>query len=154
VSSGSTASATITATKILDHINKLSNTNVTDESVGDITTSIRSLSNYCNTKFLKDFPIDIVYTSNDTVPIQFKSWYFPNLSQANLSEYVINTFENLERNSYSTYIEESSRCIDAIQVLIDYSNVVILSRTDHYLGLYEKELDGFEQSSNSVETST
>ena len=53
------------------------------------------LSNCCNTKFLKDFPIDVVYKPNDTVPTQFKSWYCPNLSQANVSEYVINTFENL-----------------------------------------------------------
>ena len=144
---------TLTVTKIFDQVNKLRNAKVTDESVDEITTSIRFLIDYCNTKFLKDFPIEVVYKPNDTVPTQFKSWYCPNLSQANISKYVINTFENLERNSYSTQIEASSRCIDAIQVLVDYFNAVALSGTDHYLELKEKKSDDLEQSSNSVETS-
>ena len=138
------------AAKILNDIQILHNTKVTDESVGEITTSIRTLSNCCNTKFLKDFPIDVVYKPNDTVPTQFKSWYCPNLSQANVSEYVINTFENLERNSYSTRIEASSRCIDAIQVLVDYFNAVVRSGS---VELKEKKSDDLERSSNTVETS-
>ena len=153
MSSGSTTAATLTAAKILNQINKLSNAKVTDKSVDEITTQIRSLIDYCNTKILKDFLIDVIYKPPTTLQLEIKSWYCPNLSQANVSEYVINTFENLERNSYSTQIEASSRCIDAIQVLADYFNVVVLSGTDHYLELKEKKSDDLEQSSNSVETS-
>ncbi len=143
-------SATIIATKILDHVNNLWNAKVTDPSVSEITTSIRSLIDYCNTKFLEDLPIDFVYKPTNTLQIELKSWYSLDLNFTNIHEYVISTFENRERCSYQ--INTSNRCIDAICILIDHFNVVVLSRTDHYLKLQEKRLGEF-QSPKSVETS-
>ena len=106
-------SATIATTTILDHIDKLRNAGITDSSVSEITTSIRALINYCNAKFLKDFPIDAVYKLINTLQTEIKSWYFSNLSLTNIHECIINTFEDLERNSYHTQIEISNRCLDA-----------------------------------------
>lgn len=144
-------SASLTATKILDRIDSLRNRKVTDSSVDEITTLIRALANDCNTKYL-DLPIDVVYKASSIIQTEIKSWYYPGLNLANISGYVISTFEDLEKDLYHTQIEKSNRCIDAIQVLIDYINMVVLSRANHYLELKEKEL-GELHSSNSVETS-
>ena len=156
MSSGSTTieypSATITATKILDHVYRLRNAKVTDSSVYEITTQIRSLIDYCNAKFLKDFPIDVVYKPTILQP-EIKSWYAHDLNLNNISKYIINTLKELESSSYHIQLETSNRRIDAIRVLADYLNTVVLYRTDHYLELQEKKLDGIEQSSNLVETS-
>ena len=151
MSSGSTTPATLTTAKILNQINKLSNAKVTDSSAYEIIASIGSLISYCNTKFLKDFPIDVVYKPN-RLQTEIKSWY-TDLNLTNINESVINAFDKLEKNSYFIQLETSNRCIDAICVLVDYFNVVVLYRTDHYLELQEKKLDDLEQSSYSVETS-
>ena len=74
------------------------------------------------------------------------------LNFTNIYEFIVNTFEELEKSSYNTHIETSNRCIDAICVLVDYINAVVLFRTDHYLELQEKKLDDCN-SSKSVETS-
>ena len=145
-------SATITATKILDHINKLRNTKVTDSSAYEIIASIGSLISYCNTKFLKDFPIDVIYKPTTLQP-EIKSGYAHDLNLNNISEYIISTLKELESSSYHIQLETSNRCIDAIRVLVDHLNTVVLYRTDHYLELQETKLDGIEQSSNLVEIS-
>ena len=128
VSSGSTTieypSATITATKISDHVYKLRNAKVTDSSVYEITTQIRSLIDYCNAKFLKDFPIDVVYKPTILQP-EIKSWYAHDLNLNNISKYIINTLKELESSSYHIQLETSNRRIDAIRVLADYLNTVV-----------------------------
>lgn len=149
-------STTIT-TKIVDKINNLRNTEVTDSSANDIKASIRTLINYCNSKFLKDFPIDVVCKLSNTLQIEInKSWYCPDLNLTNTHEYIISTFEELERKSYHTQIEASNRCLDIICALVDYFNVVVLFivlfRRDRYLELQEKKLDEL-QSSKPIETS-
>ena len=144
-------SATLTATKILDWVDSLRNRKVTDSSVDEITTLIRALVNDCNTKYL-DLPINVVHKATNIIQTEIKSWYYPGINLANISGYVISTFEDLEKDLYHAQIEKSNRCIDAIQVLIDYYNVVVLSRTGYYLKLQEKKLDEL-QSSRSVETS-
>jgi hypothetical protein len=63
---------------------------------------------------------------------------------------VINTFQS---NSFHTQKEASKRYTDIMIILIDYSNALVLCRTEHKLELQEKRLDGSEQSSNLVETS-
>ena len=123
-------SATPTATKILDKVHGLRNAKVSDPAISEITTSFRSLINYCNANLLKDLPVDIVYKPTRICYTEIKSWYFPDLNLSNIHDYIINTFENLERNSYQTQIETSNRFIDAMQVLVDYFNAVVRSGTD------------------------
>lgn len=144
-------SASLTAAKILDRIDSQRNTKVADSLADEMAILFRSLANDYNTKYL-DLQIDVVYKPSNIIQTEIKSWYYPGLNLANVSDYVINTFEDLERDLYHTQIEKSNRCIDSIQVLIDYYNVVVLFRTDRYLELTEKKLDEL-QSSNSVETS-
>ena len=124
MSSGSTTTATLTAAKILNQINKLGNAKVTDKSVDEITTQIRSLIDYCNTKILKDFLIDVVYKPTTTFQLEIKSWYAHDLNLTNIPKYIINTLEELESSTYYTRLETSNRFIDAIQVLVDYFNSV------------------------------
>jgi hypothetical protein len=95
-------SATI-AMKILDQIEKLRNIKVS--STSEITTSIGNLINYCNTKFLKDFQIEVVYKSIDKPQTEIKSWYFSDLNFSNIQKYILDAFQNLERNSYITQVE-------------------------------------------------
>lgn len=132
--------ATLTARKILDCINKLQNSTITNSSVEEITTLIRALVNDCNTKFLKEFPIDVIYKPLDTVLSVIRSWYLPDLNLANLDWYIIGAFKDLETNSFPNQLETSNRCLDALRVLIDHSNVVVYSRFDHGLEL-EPRLD-------------
>jgi hypothetical protein len=145
---------TLTSRKILDHINNLRNAEVTEASANEIATTIRTLANQCNARFLKDIQVDAVYTQTNSIQTEIKSWYFSDLNSTNIQKYIIDTFENLERNAYNTQVETSNRCIDALCVLVNYSNIVVQSRTDHYLKLQEKKLDDCSNSSNSVETST
>jgi hypothetical protein len=144
---------TLTSRKILDHINNLRNAEVTEASANEIATTIRTLANQCNARFLKDIQVDAIYTQTNSIQTEIKSWYFSDLNFTNIQKYIIDTFKNLERNSYNTQIETSNRCVDALCVLVDYLNIVIFSRLAHCIKLREKNLDEL-QSSKSVETST
>jgi hypothetical protein len=146
-------SVTTTATEILDKIRSLQNAEITEVSAHEFVTSIRTLANQCNERFLKNIQMDGIYIPSNTIQTEIKSWYFSDLNFTNIQKYIIDTFENLERNSYSPEIESSNRCIDALYVLVDYLNVVIFSRLAHRIKLRQKNLDDCSSSSNSVETS-
>jgi hypothetical protein len=137
---------------VIDRIESLKNTEVDSTELSEFMTQIRSLASLCSSKFMNDFPIVIVYMPIGNVHSEIKSWYCPNLNLTNIHEFIINAFEELERNSYNTHIETSNRCVDAICVLVDYINAVVLCKTDHYLEIQEKKLDEL-QPSKSVETS-
>jgi hypothetical protein len=141
------------ATEILQQVTNLRNSKVTDLSAIEIIKSIRDLINHCNVKFLKDPQVDVNYTKSNIIQTEIKSWYLPDLNLNNIHDRIINAFDNLKRNPNYTQIEISSRCIDAICILVDYVNGVILSRTEHYLELQEKKLDDCN-SSKANETST
>jgi hypothetical protein len=144
--------ATVTVREILDRINNLWNTEVTEAAAIEIVISIRTLTDQCNAKYLDNIQVDSIYTPTNAFPNEIKSWYFSDLNFTNIQKYIIETFENLERNSYSTQIETSNRCIDTLYVLVDYLNLVIFSRLGTRIKLRQKKLDDCN-SSNSVETS-
>jgi hypothetical protein len=145
-------SAAITATGILDHIRKLRNAEVTEASAHEIAISVRTLNDQCNARYLKNIQVDGIYTPTNVFPTEIKSWYFSDLNFTNIQKYIIDTFENLERNSYSTHLETSNRYIDILSVLVSYLNLVIFSRLAHHIKLRQKKLDVCN-SSSSVETS-
>jgi hypothetical protein len=142
-----------TVTKILNQIRGLQNTEITEASALEIAISIRTLANQCNARFLKSIQVDGIYTPTNAIQTEIKSWYFSDLNFTNIEKYIIDVFENLERNSYNTSIETSNRCVDALCVLVDYLNVVIFSRLAHCIKLRQKKLDELEHSSNSNKTS-
>lgn len=137
---------TVTVREILDHVNSLCNTEVGEISAHEIAVSVRTLTDQCNPRYLKNILVDGIYTPT------VKSWYFSDLNFTNIQKYIIETFENLEKNSYSTQIKTSNRCIDILFVLVTYLNFVIFSRLGHCIKLRQKILDEL-QSSSSVETS-
>ncbi len=142
----------VIATEILVHINNLQNAEVTEASAHEIVISVRTLTNQCNARYLKNIQVDGIYTPTNAFPTEIKSWYFPDLNFSNIQKYIIDTFENLEKNSYNTQIETTNRCIDTLCVLVDYLNLVIFSRLAHCIKLRQKKLDECN-SSDSVETS-
>jgi hypothetical protein len=144
--------ATVTVREILDHINNLWNTEVTEASAHEIVTSIRTLTDQCNARYLENIQVDSIYTPTNVFPNKIESWYFSDLNFTNIQKCIIETFENLQRNTYSIQIETSNRCIDSLYVLVDYLNLVIFSRLAHRIKLRQKKLDDCN-SSNSVETS-
>lgn len=140
------------ATEILDHINNLQNSEVTEASAHKIAIAVRTLTDQCNARYLKNIQVDGIYTPTNVFPTEIKSWYFTDLNYTNIQKYIIETFENLERNSYNTEIEASNRCVDTIHALVDYINLVLFSRLAHRIKLRQKILDDCS-SSSSVETS-
>lgn len=146
----------VTAAKILDQIRSSKNAEISEVSANEIATLIRTLTNQCNARFLKYIQVDGIYIPTNAIQTEIKSWYCSDLNFINIQKYIVETFENLERNSYSTDIESSNRCIDVLYVLVDYLNVVIFSRLAHCIKLSQKNfgLDDCSNSSNSVETST
>ena len=122
-------SAAVIAGDILDQVNKLRNSKLTDAVAVEIVKPIWNLVNLCNVQFLKDIQVGVIYIPDNAVQTEIKSWYFSDLNPTNLRESIFNTFEELERNLHNAHIETSNRCIDAICVLVDYINAVVLYRT-------------------------
>lgn len=143
---------TVTVRELLDHINSLWNAEVTEASAHEIAISVRVLTDQCNARYLKNIQVDGIYTPTNVFPTEIKSWYISDLNFTNIQKYIVDTFSNLEKNSYSTQIETSNRCIDILCVLINYLNLVIFSRLAHCIKLRQKKLDELD-SSNPNETS-
>src|SRR5262245_10259694 len=142
------ASASVAATKLLAQVDKVRNTEVTEASTHEIEISIRTLIDQYNARYLENIQVDSIYTPTNAFPNEIKSWYFSDLNLTNIQKYIIETFENLQRNSYNTQIETSNRCIDTVYVLVDYFNLVIFTRLGRCIKLRQKKLDDCN-SSNS-----
>ena len=74
--------------------------------------------------------------------------YHPELKFAKMTSFAIDTLEQAERFS------DESGCLDALRVLVNYGNIVVFSRTDHFLVIRQKKLDELQSSNELVETST
>lgn len=116
---------------VIGRIESLKNTEINSTELSELKTQIRLLTSVCNSKFLNDFPIQIVDMLIGNVHFEIISWYCPNLILTNICEFIINAFEELERNSHNTHVETSNRCIDAMCVLVDYFNVVVPWKTEY-----------------------
>ena len=91
---------------------RLPNAKVTHSSTDEIIESISNLIDYCNTKFLKDFPVDLVYKPGNTYRIdQSKIGISPDLNPSNLPMHRWNT-----RN----YIADTSMMLDLYRRLNPY----------------------------------
>jgi len=146
------ASESVAATKLLAQVDKVRNTEVTEASTHEIEISIRTLIDQYNARYLENIQVDSIYTPTNAFPNEIKSWYFSDLNFTNIQKYIIDTFEKLERNSYNTQFEASNLCIDTLDVLINYLNLIIFSRLGHFLNLRQKKLDDCN-SSDLVEKS-
>jgi hypothetical protein len=141
------SSTAFVARAMIDQIETLKNTKITDATLREITTYIRVLVNLCNSKLLSDFPIEVVETPIDNIEFETSSSYFPDLKFSKMKNFVIRALGEAEK------MFDDGLCIDAIRVLIFYCNIVVFSRFDHSLIIKEKKLDEL-QSSKSVEKSS
>jgi hypothetical protein len=131
---------------IIEAIELLKNSEIDSSKLTELKTQIQSLASFCNSKFMNNFPIEIVDTSNDNVDLGISSWYSADLNLSNATKYVVDTFEELDTIIKS---DSSTRCIDAILVLIQYVNLVILSRSGQGLMIEEKKLDDCSSSKSN-----
>jgi hypothetical protein len=87
------------ASKVLDCVDNLQNTEITNPSVNEIIALINALANHCNTKFLREFPLSVNVVSKQSIalPTEIKSWYHHDLTLTNIREIIVSTFRVRER---------------------------------------------------------
>ena len=140
-------SAVLLARSVIRAVESLKNTEIDSAELIEFKAHIRSLASFCS-KFLNDFQIEIADTPIEN--IDFESWCDYDLKSS--MDFVVETFEELDRISGDNKSERSARCMNAILVLIRNVNLMIFTRFDEGLIVQKKELDEL-QSSNLVETS-
>jgi hypothetical protein len=132
---------------VIDYLDILKNSKINRSSLNELKTSIHALGSTANSKLLLDFPIDIVDESIDDVRFEIGGPHLPELKFTEMRSFVIDTLEQAER------LEDITLCLDALRVLINYGNIVVFSRTDHFLVIRQKKLDELQSSNELVETS-
>ena len=73
---------------------------------------------------------------------------FQSLKFSEMKTFAIDAIKQAER------LSDESLCLDAIRVLVNYGNIVVFSRTNHFLVIRQKKLDDCNSSNELVETST
>jgi hypothetical protein len=136
------------ARAVTDRADELRNSKISNASLSEFKTSIRSLVKLANSKLLRDFPIEVVDTPIDNIEYETNSAYFPDLKFSKMKRFVIESFEEAER------VFGDGLCINAIRVLVNYCNIVVFARFDYGLEIKQKKLDDCDSSERSVETST
>jgi hypothetical protein len=142
------SSTAFVARAMIDQIDSLKNTKITNATLSEITTSIRVLVNLCNSKLLSDFPIEVLETPIDNVEFETSSAYYPDLKFSKMKNFVIKTLDRSER------VLDDSLCLNAIRVLVNYCNIVVFARFDYGLEIKRKKIDELESSKRLVATST
>ena len=136
------------ARAVIDYIDELKNSRIDGVSLDRLKTLIQTLSDVSNLKLLQGFPIEIIIKPIDDIRFEIGGSYHPKLKFAKMTSFAINTLEQAERFS------DESGCLDALRVLVNYGNIVVFSRTDHFLVIRQKKLDDCNSSNELVETST
>jgi hypothetical protein len=121
---------------VIESIDALKNTEISSTSLNEFKTKIRALANLCNTKYLKNFPIEIIEAPVDTMEFETRSWYSSDLKFSNIKNFIIAAFEQAMR------LSDATRCIDALRILINYCNIVVFVQFDYGLEIKQKKLDG------------
>ena len=85
---------------VIGRIESIKNTEINSTELSELKTQIRLLTSVCNSKFLNDFPIQIVDMLIANVHFEIISWYCPNLNPTNLRE----LFSMLSKNWKEIYI--------------------------------------------------
>lgn len=121
----------------------------------ELKIQLQSLASFCSSKFMNNFPIEIVDTRINNTDFEISSWYSTDLNLSNSMRFVVDTFYKLDGISSNISNESSTRCLDAILVLIQYVNLVICSRFG--LGLWlenKKSLEEMQSSSRFSNSSS
>ena len=133
---------------VIDYLDILKNSKINRSSVNELKTSIHVLESTVNSNLLLGFPIDIIDEPIDDVRFEIGGPHLPELKFTEMRSFVIDTLQQAER------LADVTLCLDALRVLVNYGNIVVFSRTDHFLVIRQKNLDDCNSSNELVETST
>jgi hypothetical protein len=133
---------------VIDHIDKLKNCGIDKSSLYELKASFQSLFSNANSNLLKDFPIDITEEPIEDFWFEIGGPLLPALKFTEMKSFVIVTLEHTQR------LSDVSLCLDALRVLVNYGNIVVFQRTDHFLVITQKKIGEFQSSNRQVETST
>jgi hypothetical protein len=132
----------------IDYLDALKNSKIVESLVNELKASIHSLVDVVNSSILVGFQIEIVDNSIDDIEFEIGGSYLPGLKFSEMKSFAIDAIEQAER------LSDESLCLDAIRVLVNYGNIVVFSRTNHFLVIRQKKLDELQSSNELVETST
>jgi hypothetical protein len=133
---------------VIDYLDVLKNSKIVESLVNEIKASIHSLVDVVNSSILIGFQIEIVDNSIDDIEFEIGGSYLPELKFSEMKTFAIDAIKQAER------LSDESLCLDAIRVLVNYGNIVVFSRTNHFLVIRQKKLDDCNSSNELVETST
>jgi hypothetical protein len=133
---------------VIDYLNTLKNNEIVESSLHELKTSIHALVSTANSNLLLEFPIDIVGEPIDDIRFEIGGPHLSELKFTEMRSFAIDTLEQAER------LSDVTLCLDALRVLVNYGNIVVFSRTDHFLVIRQKKLDELQSSNELVETST
>lgn len=133
---------------VIDYLDTLKNNKIVESSLHELKTSIHALVSTANSNLLLEFPIDIVDEPIDDIWFEIGGPHLSELKFTEMRSFVIDTLEQAER------ISDVTLCLDALRVLVNYGNIVVFPRTDHFLVIRQKKLDDWNSSNELVEIST
>lgn len=133
---------------VIDYLDTLKNNEIVESSLHELKTSIHALVSIANSNLLLKFPIDIVGEPIDDIRFEIGGPHLSELKFTEMRSFAIDTLEQAER------LSDVTLCLDAIRVLVNYGNIVVFSRTNHFLVIRQKKLDDCNSSNELVETST
>lgn len=137
-------STELLARSVLSYIDRIKNVENDNGGLGLLKTLIQTLVDLCNTKFLHEFPLEVVEVSIDKICLEINNSYHPDLTFSEIPSFVVENLEKAER------LSDPDQCIDALRVLVNYSNIIIFSRFNYGLEIREKRLDVCNESSNRL----
>jgi hypothetical protein len=122
------------ARAIIDFIDEIKNTEIIGITLHKLRTLFQILIDCYNSKPFRNILISITEEQIDKIEFEIRSSYRPNLKFSEMPRYIIDSLRLGESHM------DDSRCLDALCILRDYSNITIYSRFDHGLKL-EPRLD-------------
>ena len=120
------------AQKVIEYIDEIKNRQVDSVTLRELRTLFQILVDACNSKPLKTFPVKIINEPIDKVGFEIRTTYFPKLKFSEVPNFVIDSLGQAEN------LMDDTRCLDALCVLVNYTNIVIFSRFNHGLELRDR----------------
>jgi hypothetical protein len=136
---------TSSARKAIDYLDEIKNTQIDSETLHELRARFQTLVDSCNSKQLRNFPVDIIDEPIDKISFEIRSTYFSKHKFSEVASFMIDSLKEAESHM------DDGQCLDALCVLINYCNIVVYSRFDCGLALEPKKIDDWN-SSNMIST--
>ena len=130
------------AQKVIDFIDEIKNRRIDSITLRELRTLLQIFVDVINSKPLRTFPVMIIEEPIDKVGFEIGSTYFSKLKFSEVPNFVIDSLGQAEN------LSDEARCLDALQIFVNYCNIVIFSRLDRGLELREKRFDDISIKAN------